>query len=92
MTAALAYALRRTSARVVLAVGAFGLLWTVSVAEPSLYLSVLGKVAHPIPILRGPYRVLGWGLSPWDAAVAVLVSVVAVVAAAVLWRERSIGR
>jgi hypothetical protein len=86
MAAVMGYALRRTSARAVLTVGAFGLLWTVVAAQP--YVVDVGKGVRPIPIPRGPYRVLGLGFSPWDFAAAALVAVMAVAAAVVLWRER----
>ena len=86
-----AYALRRTSARVVLAVGAFGLLWTVWVAEPPFNWVVSAKPERT-PVPRGVYRLAWSGLSSWDAAAAALVVAVAVVAAVALWRGRAIAR
>jgi hypothetical protein len=88
MGAAMGYALRRTSARVVLLIGVGGLLWMVLVAQPYYVPVGIGKGARPTPISRGSYRVLGSGFSPWEVAAA-LVAVVAVVAAAVVYRERS---
>jgi hypothetical protein len=87
---ALAYALRRTSARVVLVVGAIGLFWTVAVPRASL--EIPGSGARPIVIPWGVYRVLGSGFSLGDSAVAALAAAVAVVAAAALWRGRAISR
>jgi hypothetical protein len=89
MGSAVAYAFRRTSARVVLAVGAFGLLWTVWVAEPLRFVSMK---AFRTPVPRGVYRVLWSGLSPREGAAAALLSAIAVVAAVALWRGRAIAR
>jgi hypothetical protein len=92
MGAAIGYAVRRTSARVVIAVGAGGLLWTVCVMpldrSPGL------EPAYPVPFLwrTDPYRVVGSGFSPWDVAAAALAVAVAVAAAAALWRGRAIAR
>ena len=93
MGAAVGYAFRRTSARVVLGVGAFGLLWTVAVAEPPFnrLVSTKPEVIRS-PIGRGVYRVFESGIPPWDAAAAALVVAVAVVAAVALWRGRAIRR
>jgi hypothetical protein len=87
VAAVFAYALRRTSARAVLAVGAFGLLWALLFAQEYGW-NVGEDVLAAAPTLRGSYLVLGVGFSPWDAAAAAVAAVVAVAAAAVLWRER----
>lgn len=89
MAAVIAYALRRTSARAVLAAGAFGLLWTVWVAQPLRFAEMKPE---RIPTPRGVYGVLWSGFSPWDVAFAALVAAVAVVVAVHLWRQRSIRR
>jgi hypothetical protein len=84
--AAVAYALRRTSARVVLALALGGLVWAVfRVARPVYHpeISSLRVASARLPVL---------GSSPWETAVAALVVVVALVAAASLWRDRSISR
>ena len=91
MTTALAYAFRRTSARVVLAIGSFGLLWTIWVAQPSFNRLVSTKPER-IPIPRGVYRLVWSGIRPWDVAAATMVAAVAVVAAIALWRGRVIAR
>jgi hypothetical protein len=84
--AALGYALRRTSARIVLALALGGLVWTVfRVARPPYHPEVGGLRVGPahLPIL---------GSSPWATAVATLVVVVAAMAGAALYRERSTSR
>jgi hypothetical protein len=86
MTAAFAYASRRTSARIVLAVGVGGLVWAVfRVARPHFHPEIASLRVAPahFPIL---------GSSPWETAVAALVAVLALVAAAALWRGRAISR
>jgi hypothetical protein len=86
------YGLRRTSARVVVALGAGGLLWSVSVM-PSYRPPGL-KATYPILFLwrTDPYRVVGSGLSSWDLAAAAVGVMVALVAAAALWYERPARR
>ena len=86
MAAAMGHALRRTSARVVLAVGAFGLLWALLFAQQYGW-NAGQDVLAAAPTPRGSYLVLGVAFSPWDAAAAAVVAVVAAVAAAVLWHE-----
>ena len=86
MGAAVAYALRRTSARVVLAVAFGGLVWAVfRVARPPYHPEISSlRVGDPhLPILGSP---------PWETAVAALTVVLPLVAAAALWRDRSIRR
>jgi hypothetical protein len=90
MAAAMGYALRRTSARVVIAVGVGGLFWTVALTQP--YLLPGGSGTYPEAPLFGAYRLLGWGFWRSDVAAAVLVAVVAIVAAAALWCGRAIAR
>lgn len=90
MAAAMGYALRRTSARVVLLVGAFGLLWTVWVAQP--FHGAVEMRASRLAVPRGVYRVAWSGFSSWDVAVAVSLATVAVVAAAGLPHARASGR
>lgn len=88
MTAALAYALRRTSARVVLAFAFGGLVWVVyralrvEVEGPFFF---QGSAGGPPVLFR---RILPTS-SPWDLAVAAAIVVVALVVVAALWRERS---
>lgn len=92
MAAVMAYALRRTSARVVLLVAFGGLLWMVWVAAPYRSPGVVANYQIWFLPFVDPYRVVGSGYSAWDIAAAALVAVAAVVAAAALWFERSIRR
>lgn len=86
MVAALAYALRRTSARVVLAFALGGLVWVVCralrVEGPVLCVNLGGTVGTcTVP-----------SSSRWDLAVGAGVVAVALVVGAALWRGRSIRR
>jgi hypothetical protein len=89
VAAAVAYALRRTSVRAVLVVGAAGLVWTVWVEH---YSWDLGKGDFPKGVWIAwhgrLYPLLDSGLSVWDLAAAAVVAAVAVVGAVALWRER----
>lgn len=89
MAAVLAFALRRTSARVVLAAGFVGILWTVGLAQPY---RVPMTTRMPVAVPRGTYRVLGLGFSALDVATAALVAALALVVAATLWRGLSLRR
>lgn len=86
MLAVAAYALRRTSARVVLAFAFGSLVWAVFRLARPPYHPTIGELRV------GPSRLHILGSSPWEMAVALLVVVVAVVAAAALWRGRAISR
>lgn len=88
MGGALAYALRRTSARAVLVAGAAGLVW-------AMYRAL--RVV-PSPSFMGPrfMKARTWfgpthlpPESPRDLAAAVLVAVIALAAAAAFWRGRA---
>lgn len=92
MAAAIGYALRRTSARVVLAVGTSGLFWMLAVAQPYRPPGQVQSYWIPFLALNDPYHIVGSGISSWLVAAAALVGVVAVVAGAVLWRGRAIAR
>jgi hypothetical protein len=86
MRAVLAYAIRRTSARVVLALGIGGLVW------------IVYRGLHR----EGPIAMANGGgtpgffsppmSSPWELAVAAVVALVALAAAAVLYRRLPIRR
>jgi hypothetical protein len=84
MRAALDFALRRTSARLVFAVGVGGLVLVVyRTVRPLRFIPVAplacGTNCFPGPVYLGP--------SPWDLAAAALAAVIAVVAAAALCRR-----
>lgn len=85
MAAVVAYALRRTSARLVVVLAIGGLVWTVwravRPAGRSLYLVYLGL---------GPFS--AQSATRWDLAAAALGLVVALSVAAALWFERSARR
>jgi hypothetical protein len=86
VVAVAAYALRRTSARLVFVLALGGLVWAVfRVARPPHHPAVgsLRVVPARLPIL---------GSSPWEMAFAALVVAVAAMAATVLYRERSTRR
>ena len=89
MAVAMAYALRRTSARLVVLVGFGGLLWMVWVAWPYRPPGVVAN--YPIWFLPyvDPYRIVGSGFSAWDLAAGALVAVVAAAVGALLWYDRS---
>ena len=88
MRAALAFALRRTSARVILGVGLGGLAYAVYGAVGSF---------HPHPAwlrftcsqYEFPVSCSGLESSPWDLGVAAAVAVVAIIAAAAIYRRIS---
>ena len=88
MAAVIGYALRRTSARIVLVVGAAGVVWVVYRAVrphrfvPAAPLACCTRFPAPVAL----------GSSNWDLAVAALGLVVALVTAASLWRGSTIGR
>jgi len=84
----LGFAIRRTSARLVLAVGVGGLVLVVYRAVRPLRLLNL-SVAPACPLCSVGYS--SRGTSPWDLAFAALVAVVAVVAAAALYRRHRIS-
>jgi hypothetical protein len=85
MRAALAFALRPASARLVLVIGAGGLVYVVYRALRHFHhwwtLAPFGS-GRPSVVLS----------SPWDLAVASLVAVVALMVAAALYRRPSINR
>jgi hypothetical protein len=85
MAVALAYALRRTSARIVLVLAIGALAWavyrTMRPAGPTLGLS-----------LEGYYPFVPPPATSWDLAAAALGLVVALVVAAALWWERPARR
>jgi hypothetical protein len=84
MGAALAFALRRSSARVVVAVAAGGLVLTVFRAvRPAR----TAELVIGVPATRLAVPFLTVGSSPWDLAAASLVAVLAVVAAARIYRR-----
>jgi len=90
MRAALAFALRRTSARLVLAAGVGGLVFVGYRAVRPLRLHEIPN-APACPTCLGGYR--SFAPSHWDLAAAALVAVLAVVAAAALYRRyRASGR
>jgi hypothetical protein len=85
MRAVLAYAIRRTSARVVLALGIGGLVW--------MYRGLHRE--GPIAMANGggtPGFFSPPMSSPWELAVAAVVALVALAAAAVLYRRLPIRR
>jgi hypothetical protein len=87
--AALAYALRRTSARVVLAFAIGGLVWVGYRAlrvEGPVSCPALGAGGSGISFCSTPTA------SRWDLAVGASVVVVALVVAAALWWERPVRR
>ena len=85
------YAFRRTSARVVLAFVAGGLVWVVYSALRPVHQPVLG-LGDPFGG-RGPFLVYReLSSSPWDLAAGSLFVVVALVVAAFLWYERPTRR
>jgi len=81
--AALAFALRRTSARLVVAAGVGGLVFVVYRAVRPLRFVPVAPLACGTKCFPGPVHV---GPSPWDLAVAALVAVVATLAAAAFYR------
>ena len=91
MRAALAYALRRTSSRIVLALGAGGVAFWLSKA-------VFDRTPRALPSACGPAYLphalcAAHGVStPWDLGVTVATVVVAMVAAAALWRRHRNAR
>lgn len=88
MRAALAFALRRTSALLVFAVGAGGLVFVVYRAVRPLHFSPAAPLACGTNCFPGPVSV---GSTHWDLAAAALAAVVAVVAAVLLYRRAAIG-
>jgi hypothetical protein len=84
MRAALAFALRRGAARLAFVLGVGGLVWIVYRAlhrEGSILTANLGGMrTFSFPPMS----------SPWELAVAALLAVVALVAAAALYRSHSI--
>ena len=83
MAAVMGYALRRTSARIVLVLAIGGLVWAVWRAlRPAD--RVLGLSFEGVSIFAMP--------SKWDLPAAALGVAVALVVGAVLWRGRAIAR
>jgi hypothetical protein len=78
------YALRRTSARVVLVLVVSGLLFTVYRA--------VRPFRHPTVGSLGPGRPLVIYATAWDLAVGALAVVAALAVAAFLWRGRATSR